>query len=99
MSRRIVRETSPSEVVKPSVVFDGEKEHALITLFKGPEADLPLIKSIGYTKLPEHNKYVSYIITTKGDKVVSFEVEQPDFKAIAEEATKIAFVTCFMDQE
>lgn len=94
-----VSNTSPADVVKPSVVFEGDKEHALITLFRGPEEELPLVKSIGYMKLPGHNKYVSYVITSKGDKVLSFEVEQPDFRAIAEEAAKIAFVTCFMDQE
>lgn len=97
MSKKI--KESPADVVKPSVVFEGDKEHALITLFKGPAENLPLIKSIGYTKLPGHNKYVSYVITTMGDKIVSFEVEQPDFRAIAEEAAKISFVTCFMDQE
>ncbi len=94
-----VKESSPAEVVKPSVIFEGDKEHALITLFRGPEDELPLVKSIGYMKLPNYNRYVSYVITTKGDKVVSFEVEQPDLKAIAEESAKISFVTCFMDQD
>ena len=98
MSRRIVK-GSPSDVVKPSVVFDGDKEHALITLFKGPEEDLPLVKSIGYMRMPNYNTYVSYILTTKGDKVVSFEVEAPNIRAIAEESTKIAFVNCFMDRD
>ncbi len=90
---------SPTEsVVKPSVTFLGGKDHVLEELLKKDEAQE--LKSVGYARvnnLAGHTAaYVSYVITTKGDKVLKIEVEEPNLKAIAEEATKISFVNNFM---
>ena len=83
-------------IVKPSVQVSGQK-HALEKLFDGDA--VPELKSIGYTKLGGANSWVSYVITTKGREVVSIEIDEPNMRTLAEEASKINFVTVFVDQE
>lgn len=84
------------DVIKPIIRANGEA-HVLETMWDGGE--LPELKSIGYAKMGDktHN-WVSYVITTKGTEVISIEISEPDMRAIAEEATKISFVSTFMDQ-
>lgn len=86
-------------VVKPSMHFEGDKEHVLTTLLE--EGDAPVLKSVGYTRLKTvkgQSSYVSYVITTQGEKVLKIDVEEPTQRYIAEEATKIAFVNHFMSE-
>lgn len=83
-------------VIKPSVIIEGE-QHIFQKLEK--DSKLPEMKAIGYMDLGQgklHN-WVSYVITIKGDKVLSIEVDEPNMRQIAEEATKINFTTLFMD--
>lgn len=88
------------DIVQPSVVFDGDKDHALRLLFKQNEA--PVLKSIGFGPIPGvegYGRFVSYVMTSQGDKILSIEVGQPNLKPIAEDEAKIAFVTNFMGDE
>lgn len=86
-------------IVKPTMRFDGDKAHVLETLLK--ENDAPTLKSIGYMRMPGlgQSAYVAYVITSKGNKVLEIEVEEPNLKAIAEESAKISFVNNFMRGE
>ncbi len=89
------------EIVRPTVFFEGDQEHALKKLFKDDSA--PVLKSVGYARLPglegQHAAYVAYTLTTQGEKVLNIEVEQPNLRGIAEEAAKTAFVTELMRGE
>lgn len=88
------------EIVQPSIVFEGDKEHALKALFR--EDKPPVLKSIGYGVIPGvegYGKFASYTITSQGDKILKVEVGQPNLKAIVEDEAKIAFVTTFMGDE
>ncbi len=84
-------------IVKPSVSFGDEKEHPLAVLFDSPNP--PLIKSIGYMRVPDKNTFVTYTIYSRGKEIVSVEVEEPNLRAIAEESAKIAFVSNFCNDE
>lgn len=85
-------------VVQPSIRVEGEK-HTLEKLFDGDPDDMPTLKSIGYAKLGGQNSWVSYVITTKGREVIAIEVDEPNMRTIAEEASKINFVGQFVDRE
>lgn len=88
------------DIVQPTISFDGDKEHALKALFKEDKA--PVLKSIGYATIPgveRYGRYVSYVITSQGDKILNIEVGQPNLKAIAEDEAKISFVTEFMGDD
>lgn len=64
------------------------------------EDDVEEVISIGYRKVSKRPKlYVSYLITTKGDKVIKCQETEPDLRAIAEEATKENFANLFMSPE
>lgn len=55
--------------------------------------------SIGYAKSSDNSSsYVCYIIKSKGDKIISIEVGEPNMKLIAQDECKINFVTNFMDK-
>ena len=84
------------QVIVPSIKEEG-KEHVLETLLNQDEA--PILKSIGYAKVPKSNNYVSYIITSKGDQVISIETDEPNLRSICEETAKINFVQEFMSRE
>jgi len=91
--------TSTESIIKPTMVFNDGSKNAMVQLFEGEQSELPLIKSIGYMRLPDSNTYVSYVITTQGYSVVSIEVEEPNLRYVAEEASKISFVSTFMNEE
>lgn len=91
-------EPKASDVVSPLIRSNGES-HILEDLFDGPVEEMPLIKSVGYSKLGGRSGWISYTITTRGREVVSIEVSEPDLKDIAEETAKIAFVQAFIDKE
>ena len=85
------------DIVVPTIVATGEKEHALKALFR--EDNAPVLKSVGYSLVPGltgQGRFVSYVITSQGDQVLNIEVEQPNLKAIAEESAKMAFVNTLM---
>jgi hypothetical protein len=87
-----------SAVVKPAIRSNEEK-HLLEEIFEGPEDEMPEIKSVGFSRIGNsNNSWVSYTITTKGKKVISFEVDEPNLREVAEEGAKIAFVTALADQ-
>lgn len=92
------KQKNPEDLVQPSIIVEGDKEHALRVLFK--EDDAPILKSVGYCKIPglisNGGTYVSYIVTSQGDKVLGIEVEQPNLIGIAEESAKMAFANTFM---
>lgn len=81
-------------IVKPTVSFNDSKEHVLATLLA--ENSAPVIESVGVFKVPNTNRYVSFVMKTQGKEVISIEVNEPDLRAIAEEAAKISFVDKFM---
>jgi H2-forming N5,N10-methylenetetrahydromethanopterin dehydrogenase-like enzyme len=90
------KKRSVDSIVEPAVKFDGDtKPHPLVTAMEeGLE-----IKGVGYAGIPGTRDYVSYVIHAKGKEVVKIEAEEPNMRSIAEEATKIAFVSTFMDAE
>lgn len=86
-------------IIKPSIQFEGGKKHILEVMFDGENEDCPVLKSVGYAhirNLPGQASFVSYVITSQGDKILNMEVEEPNMRYIAEESTKIAFVNAFM---
>jgi hypothetical protein len=88
-----------NKIVQPVIVVQDAPEHPLSISVSGPEVDQPEIKSVGYMRVsPTSNSWVSYVITTKGDKVLSIEVDEPNLRQIAEESAKINFVSTFSDQ-
>ncbi len=89
-------------IIVPTMHFEGDKEHVMEALFKGEPDEKPILKSVGYTRLDALKGqacYVSYVITSQGEKILKVEVEQPDTKFITEESSKIAFVNEFMKGE
>lgn len=62
--------------------------------------DAPEIRSVGFMRISEtSNTWISYVMTTKGNKVIKVEVDEPNLRVIAEESAKIQFVNLFVDQE
>ena len=86
-------------VVRPLIVLKGAtSENVLKVLIDSKDA--PLLKSIGFRRASETSQsWVSYTVTTKGDKVISIEVDEPNMRQVAEESAKINFVTLFTDAE
>lgn len=84
------------KIVKPIIVNNNQPH----VLEDKDNKDMPILKSIGFGKInPESNLYVSYIITSQGDQVLSIEVSDEDMKVIAMDEAKINFVNTFMDGE
>jgi hypothetical protein len=83
-----------TKIIVP-VVKDSHSFHPLETA--EAKGELPELTSIGMCRVGETNTFVSYVITSRGDKVISVEVSEPDLKAIAIETTKIEFVNKFID--
>lgn len=89
-----------SDVVHESVKFsDTTKVHVLKKLFNGPAESLPTLTSIGYAPIKGTNKYISYIITSKGNEIIKIEASEPDLLAIIEDEAKCNFVTSFMSRD
>ncbi len=78
-------------IVKPVLRFNNEP-HALESALKAKDA--PEIKSVGIVRLD--NGWVSCMITTKGEKVISIEPGEPNMKKIAIDEAKVTFVDNFM---
>lgn len=98
MSKKSSKSEGDKPVVIPKVTFEGsDKKHALELLFESEAA--PVITSVGCMRIPETNRYVSFVMKTQGKEVVSIEVDEPNLRAIAEEASKIEFVNHFMSSE
>lgn len=86
----------PESIVKSLTPIEGE-DHPLADLFEAE--DPPVMKAIGYTSLGPGNKWVSYVLTFKGPKILSIVVSEPNLRAVAEDMSKIDFVENFMSQE
>lgn len=81
-------------IIQPIIRSNGE-----LHIFETMD-ELPELTSVGYCKASEgRNSWVSYTMTTKGDKVIKIECDEPNLKEIAEESAKIAFVSNFIDSE
>lgn len=90
--------TSKKEsVVQPIIRIENDKEHIMATLLDSKSA--PEVKSVGVFHVPGTNNYVSFTMITKGNEVISIEVDEPNLRAIAEESAKINFVQTFMSGE
>ena len=88
------------KIVKSVISVEGESEHPLSVAVSGPTPDQPEIKSVGFMRVNGNsNSWVSYVIITKGDKVISITVDEPNMRTVAEESAKISFVNLFTDQE
>ena len=93
----MLKSSNKSSVIQ--TIIQTDEQHPLQTLFnQKPELLQPLV-SIGLIKLPDSNKFCSYVIKSLGDKIISIEVTEPDFRAVAEETSKINFVELFMQKE
>lgn len=89
----------PKSVVEHNVKFENEANPVDSTQGIFDEGSEKVVKSIGYTKIPGKNQYISYVIYTKGLQVIKVEVDEPDLRAIAEDNSKAAFVNTFMADE
>jgi hypothetical protein len=63
------------------------------------EGTLPVLTSVGFCRLGTTSKFVTYVIKSQGSKVLSIECGDPDSRGIAEETSKIDFVTHLIDTE
>lgn len=90
--RALDRISKKESVVKPLIKVEGEK-NLLEELFEEtPHEDLPEMISVGFMNLNMGRyTWVSYKMITKGDKVLSIEVSEPDMREIAYESAKIEF--------
>lgn len=75
------KKATEESIVKPIVNFNDGKSHVLEALFKAGNA--PILKSVGYVCLK--GNFVGYKITSKGDTILSVEVNEPNIRPIAEE--------------
>jgi len=92
------QKTTKSSILKPIIHVEGAV-HPLTKLFDGPEEQIPELTAIGYAPIGNGpSRWVSYVMKTKGDKILSIEISEPDMRAIAEESSKIAFVNSFMNE-
>lgn len=86
-----------TKVICPIIHVAGER-HAL--QFMWDKGDEPELKAVGFARLSEtSNNWVSYTITTKGDKVTKIEIDEPNMRQIAEESAKVSFVTELADKD
>ena len=86
-----------TEFIEPCVRFEGS-EHLLEKLIEDDNA--PTIVSIGCSSIDNKtNSWVSYKITTKGNRVIKFEVGEPNMRLITVDEAKVNFVNTFMDTE
>jgi hypothetical protein len=95
-TKNVPRETKPTQIVQP-IIKDSRIPHPLEVLES--EGKFPDLTAVGILNLGSGTKYVSYVLKTKGDKIVSLEVTEPDMKAIAVESLKTEVVLKFIDPE
>ena len=87
------------DIVKTSTVAVlDSKPHALKELFDD-ESSVPVLTSVGITKLPGSSSFVSYVIKSKGREVLEITVDEPNARYVAEEMTKINCVNLFGAEE
>lgn len=86
-----------SKIVVP-LIRSGDDKHPLETIFEGNPKHIPVLKAVGFAPMGVGNSWVSYIITTRGNEVLSIQVSEPNLRQIAEESAKTDFVTEFMDK-
>lgn len=97
MSKKLSKE-EVLNIIKPIIQSEGQP-HPLQQIFQQKPELLQEITSIGLLKVPDSNKYISYIIVSKGTEIISIEVSEPDLRSITEELCKINFVEKFMNKE
>lgn len=83
--------------IEPTITVNDEK-HILEEIFEGDPSEMPTLKSVGYAQLKGSPYWVSYVLTTKGTKVLKIEIDEPNLRGIAEETSKINFVNELMNQ-
>jgi hypothetical protein len=89
--------TTKSVIEKSSTTLNiPSKEEASDALFSD-DPNAPVVKSVGYARVPGKNTYISYIIYTQGTNVVKVEVDEPNLRPISEETCKLNFVNLFMN--
>ena len=95
-----IKKPALGDIVHPIIQVDGET-HPLVEMFNEERLeDLPILTSVGYMRLGTGvANWVSYVMKTQGDKVLSIIVDELNLRAIAEESAKINFVQSFIDQE
>lgn len=81
---------SKESIIRPLIKVDGE-DHILEEMER--DGEMPVLTAVGYAQLVEDKRmWVSYTVRFQGDKVLSIDVSEPDFKLIAEDSAKVAFV-------
>lgn len=84
-----------SESIIQPLIRSNNEPHIFETM-----KELPELVSVGYCKASdERNSWVSYKMTTKGNKIIKIECDEPNLRQIAEESAKISFVSSFVDEE
>lgn len=96
-SKQEVKEVKSEQEVKevksiivPEILIEGDSHP-----FQDMEAEgsLPEVVSVGYARVsPTSRDYVAYTIVSKGDKVISMTVSEPNVKAVAIDVAKVSFV-------
>ena len=95
--KNVPRETATATKIVRPLIRDAHTPHPLEVL--ETDGKIPDLTAVGMLNLGSGAKYVSFVLKTKGDKVVSIEVTEPDMKAIAVEALKTEVVLKFIDPE
>lgn len=92
------QEETEALVIKPSMDFGPDHKNVMI---EHVTDNVPELTSVGYAHIPGTKLFASYTIKTKGGTVISMVVDEPDARAIAEDAAKINFVNemCRYDEE
>ena len=80
-------------VIEPSIVIP-EHTNPFVTYF---DDESPELTSVGFTRLPNTNTYVSYTVHSKGGVITKIVCDEPNLKIVAEETAKISFVNYFVD--
>lgn len=88
---------SSIDYIKPLIKVDGE-QHILQEMAEA--GDEPVMKAVGYHRIGDSKAgWISYVITFKGNKIISIEVDEPTPRYMVEESSKINYVRTFIDQE
>lgn len=86
--------TNNTSIVEPMMKFDGDvKPHKFETYIMN--GDQPVVKAIGYTRIPGTSEFVSYIYYIQGDKVLKVVVGEPNLRPIASDEAKVNYVQTF----
>lgn len=92
-----VDDVSHETIISPIIHVDGDT-HPLFDL--EAQNEMPILKSVGFAKVsPTSREYISYVMTTRGRKVLNIEVSEPNLKDISIDEAKTAFVTTFLNED